>query len=412
MDRRDVLVRAALPAAELSTGPHELAWLTDIGGGIVAVYKNREHSPEVIDHSVHGLVTLRFVRAPQQVMDGVVRELGPSQGVPSDQPDVCVTFTDKLSRSPALRFVDLNQAAFDEESFYLLDDGGRRTGVDFDRLGERCELVCERGVSSIPLLVPIVGLRLLRKGHVLLHSSSFVYEGKGILVTGWKKGGKTEMLLPFMDAGAHYVADEWTIVDGETGMLRGLSGIVQIWSWHYRHLPQYWARLRPADRRRLRLLRLYQRLYRAIPSAARGRSLPFQVLHRLSLEGGVPLLGQTRSVPQALFGDHVWQGPARLDRVFLASVTQGATRVLPAEPHEIARRMVASLAYERRDLLVAYDQFRFAFPARANEVIETAREQELRLLSQALAGRPAYEICHPYPVPLRDLYEAAVPFCR
>jgi hypothetical protein len=365
---------------------------------------------QVIDHSVHGLVTIRLIGAPQSAVRSLVRILGQSQGSSSDEPDICITFTDHLTKTNDLRYIGLNEAAFDGDSFYCLDNLGYRTQIDFDRLGDRCELVCERGVSVIPHLVPILGLRLLRKGYVLLHSSAFVYEDHGILVTGWEKGGKTETLLPFMAAGAHYLADEWTIVSPTDGIMWGLSGMTQVWSWHFRYLPQYWARIRTTDRHRIRLVRLYQRLYHALPVALRGRGLPAQWLHRLSLEGGVPLLGQSRSAPEILFRDRIWQGPAKLDRLFLATLAPGETHVLPVQTVEIARRMIASLAYERRHLLNAYHQFRFAFPGRKNHLLETASEQELRLLSQAFAGRAAYEIRHPYPVSLPDLYETVHPY--
>jgi hypothetical protein len=78
-------------------------------------------------------------------------------------------------------------------------------------------------------------------------------------------------------------------------------------------------------------------------------------------------------------------------------------------PSHIARSMVASLAFERRALLARYEQFRFAFPERRSELLETARAREFEYLSQALEGRPAYEIVHPYPVPLHALYEACAP---
>jgi hypothetical protein len=74
--------------------------------------------------------------------------------------------------------------------------------------------------------------------------------------------------------------------------------------------------------------------------------------------------------------------------------------------------MTASLTYERRNLLATYQQFRYAFPDRRNILLETAAEQELKLLTQAFEGRPSYELLHPYPVPLFDLYHAASPFCR
>jgi hypothetical protein len=73
--------------------------------------------------------------------------------------------------------------------------------------------------------------------------------------------------------------------------------------------------------------------------------------------------------------------------------------------------MVSSLEFERAALTTAYQQFRFAFPDRVNPVLDGARDQELKLLTAALAGVPAYEIRHPYPVALRALYDAVQPYC-
>ena len=100
---------------------------------------------------------------------------------------------------------------------------------------------------------------------MLLHAASFVHRGHGVLVTGWQKGGKTETLLPFTAAGAHYVADEWTIVGGTGGGMYGLSAVARLWDWHLRQVPQYWERITPAQRARLRVWRGYRRLYRALP---------------------------------------------------------------------------------------------------------------------------------------------------
>jgi hypothetical protein len=85
--------------------------------------------------------------------------------------------------------------------------------------------------------------------------------------------------------------------------------------------------------------------------------------------------------------------------------------VVATDGAEVAARMVSSLEFERAALTTAYQQFRFAFPDRVNPVLDGAREQELKLLTAALAGLPAYEIRHPYPVPLRTLYDAAQPYC-
>jgi hypothetical protein len=348
--------------------------------------------------------------APASVRDRIRRRLGPSSDGFEGEPDIRLTFKDSLPTSGRLRFLGLNHAAYDDHYFYLLDDSGNRMRIDLAALGEPCEVVCERAFASLSFLLPMIGLRLLRKGHVLLHSSSFVHDGKGCLVAGWQKGGKTEMLLAFMSQGAAFVSNEWSILSPKKGLVHGLGGVLQVWDWHLRYLPQYMNRLPSSDRRRLKLFRIYQDFYSAFPQGAAPHGVARKALHQLSLEGGVSSLRQVRTTPERLFGDSLWSGPAPLDRVFLATVGTGGTRVFSIDSDEIASRMVASQRYERRELLALYDHFRFAFPDQGNELLEHSHEHELSLLLRAFSDKPGYEIAHPYPVPLEDLYRAAVPF--
>ena len=67
--------------------------------------------------------------------------------------------------------------------------------LPLERAGDRCEIVCERGLSAVPHLVAIVNLTALAHGVLPLHASAFSWNGTGILATGWAKGGKTEALL-------------------------------------------------------------------------------------------------------------------------------------------------------------------------------------------------------------------------
>lgn len=388
---------------------------TDLGGGVIVKQhcESRVHKGQVIEHSVHGLVTIRLEGAPVRIVEAIIGQLGPSQtpcASPSTEPDITVSFSEKLSTCGELRLLELNQAAFDDKSFYLLDGEGHRARIDFSSVGEPCHVECELGINSVPLLLPLVGLRLLRKGYVLLHSAAFVYRGEGILVTGWQKGGKTEMLLSFMQAGARYVSDEWTIVGGEPPRLYGLAGRVKVWDWHLHSLPRYLARIPSTSKYRLRLLWLYRKLM-AQPGLSDLKRGPFGLLHELSREAGSVFLGLVSVSPNVLFAGNVWAGAAPLDRVFLALLGQDGIEAQPADPSEIARRMVSSLAYERSSLLEAYHKFRFAFPDRSNMLIETAQDREQEILLGALAGKPSYEIRHPYPVSLAAMYAAAASCC-
>ena len=366
----------------------------------------------VTHYDVHGLIPLRLYDAPQHVVDDVTRELGAPQATPACEPDLVVRFVDRLPITGHLRKLGLHDAAFDDEHFYLLDAQQRRARIDFTRLGEHTEIVCEHEIAKIPLLIPLIGLYLAAVGHVLLHAASFVHRGHGVLVTGWQKGGKTEILLPFTAAGADYVADEWTIVGGPERGMYGLSDVARLWDWHLRQVPQYWERITPAQRTRLRVWRGYRRLYRAVPHHDHVRAWPVRLLREASTDGGGPWQAVDQIPPAQLFGDRVWQGRAPLDRVILPVLSQDAsTTVVPTDAKTVAQRMVSSLEYERRALTTAYQQFRFAFPDRACAALETVRERELALLVDALDDLPAYELRHPYPVGLHDLYDAADPYC-
>ena len=367
-------------------------------------------SPAIVDHVVHDLVTIRLVSPPGSVIDQLRCALGPSRGSPARDADITLMFVDDLPVRGQLRFLGLNQAAFDDNAFYVVDARGRRIQIDFESLGDRCDLLCERGVAAVPFLHALVSLCLLAKGHVLFHSSGFLYEEKATLVAGWQKGGKTEMLLAFMAAGGTYLSDEWTIVSPDDGTVRGLPGVAQVWDWQFRCLPEYWSRIRRSDRFRLRTVRAYQRVYRRVPDGVWMRLPGAGFLHRLSLEGGVAELGQARVSPEVLFHDRISEAPVRVERLFFATVARGKTSVLPIDSREVADRMAASLAYERRALDAAYHQFRFAFPRRRSELLAGAVDRERGLLKKAFSGASAYEVRHPYPVSLNELYDVTLPY--
>lgn len=359
------------------------------------------------DYELHGLLKLRLVAAPRGTLASLRRELGPlNLSATASAPDLTIRFVDTLPISSDLRYLGLHQAAYDADGFYLFDSRGRRAAVPIDRLGEACEIVCEREIAYVPLLREALALRLLAKGHVMLHSGAFMTEGKTVLVTGWQKGGKSELLLAFVSRGARYISDEWTILT-DTHRVLGAVGRLDIWDWQLRQLPNYWRKIRPSERMRLRLLRLYRSLYRLLRPPAFS-TFPLELLHRLSEDGGVATAGQVRTAPSKLFG----RAPileARLDAIVLAAVASGPSRAHRLDPAEVAQRMIGSQTYERKRLHDAYAAFRYAFPGRTNRALEQAPNRERELLMTLMTGVPAYEVLHPYPVSLRELHDLVGP---
>ena len=365
----------------------------------------------IVDHDVHGLVGIRMVDPPGEVVGSVVRELGPSAADCLERdPDITVTFVDSLPFAARPRQLDGGAAAYDDEYFYIADKPHNYVRIDFVTLGEQSTMMAPRTAGVIPLLVPVVALHLLRRGHVLLHSAAFQYRGSTTLVAAWKKGGKTEILLPFLANGAEYLSDEWTIVSAD-GTVHGLSADLHVWSWHAEQFPEVWARIPATARRRFRLLRRYQQIVSDTPPLLSGGGFLARQLRQLGRVGGAASVGQVRMAPEQMFDGKVWRDKAAIARILLAGVTPGHVQVHAVDSQLVAARMVASLAFERDGLITAYNQFRFAFPDQQNELIESARDRELDILSRAFCGLPAYEVVHPYPLDLRDLFEALQPIC-
>ena len=196
------------------------------------------------------------------------------------------------------------------------------------------------------------------------------------------------------------MGDEWIYLSPDGRMTRRPRAD-RLWDWHLRQLPHVWSGLSPATRARLRGL-------------TASADLAGRVSRRLGTGGGVgSVLGRAepvirrqafRQVPPAdLFGAGVVP-EGHLDVVLLATSHDGDdVTVEPVDPQEVARRMRASLAEEREAFLAHYRQFRFAFPDRASDLVETAADLERDLLARVLDGVPAYQLRHPYPFALDTL---------
>jgi hypothetical protein len=71
--------------------------------------------------------------------------------------------------------------------------------------------------------------------------------------------------------------------------------------------------------------------------------------------------------------------------------------------------MTACMAYEHRTLTEHYLKFRFAFPARRNDMLDRLEELYAAALERAFAGKPAHVVAHPYPARIGALHDAIRP---
>ncbi len=365
------------------------------------------------DFDLHGLVGIRLLDAAPRDIERVTAQLGPIRAQLTRPPDITVRYVDELALASPMRFVGLHDAGFTEDAFLVLRGPHKtniRVQIPFDAIGGPCEIVCEHGAPAVPHLIGIINLTVLARGGVALHASAVRYRGRGVLITGWAKGGKTETLLGCLGAGAEYIGDEWVYVEPEHQRMVGIPEPVRVWDWQLRQFPERWDRLPRGDRLRLSSLRRLARAAGAAGGAARGdvgswRRTLTRMAHLLERQCYTFLppyeaLGAGRGAPSQT-----------LDTVVLV-VSHDAPEVVVRRvaPAEVARRMAFSLQEERHELISAYRKFRFAHPARHNSLLEVADDLERGRLVAALRGRECLALYHPYPPSIPQLVTALEPY--
>ncbi len=367
-------------------------------------------SSQRIDYDLHGLVGLRLVNASAQDAAAVARQLGPMQKPLDREPDVVVRFVPQLP-TPHLRYLGKDKGGFTDQGYFVLRHNKQRVKVriPFEQIGNRCEILCESGAYSVPLLMHILNLTLLRKDCVPVHASAFIHRGTGVVVTGWADGGKTTALLAFCSQGADYVGDEWIWLRGDGQAMYGLPRNLNLSSWHLEELPQ--IRHQVAVRKRLFFQcvhgfdHLQDKLLAGMPDTNLAVKLPRKMLGVLKRQVEV------RVEPATLFSSHAMRLVARPGKVFLFTSQQGPDlHCEPVSLQQMVRRMALAVQYEQLAFLEHYLAFRFAFPDCRNDYIENAHQLQQDILGRALMGKEKYMVRHPYPVPVRPLFDVMRPF--
>ena len=371
------------------------------------------HSAAPVDYDLHGMVGIRLLGATPRETAVITQQIGPIQTRLKREPDIIIRFVDRLPTSSRIRYLGVNDAGFTDDAFLVLRSKHKaqaRVQIPLDKVGQQCEIVCERGLPAVPLLIAIINLTALSKGFLPMHASAFTYKGIGALATGWAKGGKTETLLAFADHGAEYVGDEWVYLSRDGRQMYGIPEPIRIWDWHLQELPEYWALVKRGDRARLRGLNMLVRSMDKVASSGIGQGLPpMKIMKRAA-----PILKRQLYVhlpPRTLFGQDNEPMTGSLDKIFFVASHETADIIIrPMDPQEIARRMVFSLQEERTEFMTYYMKFRFAFPEASNELIEQTEAIQRDLLMNVLCDKEAYSVYHPYPVSIPAMYEAISPF--
>lgn len=367
---------------------------------------------EVVDFNIHDLAGVRLINPSARDVQIVEGHLGLRPAEFIGAPALTICFVDRLDVDQPLRFLGRDDVAFTDEAFIVLRSRSlarARTRLAMERIGETCELTCETGLPAVPLLRQVLNLVMLARGFVPVHAAAFSQQGRGVLVTGWSHGSKTGTLLAFMAAGAKFVGDEWIYLSAGNDRMYGLPDQLEARPWYLRELSQYQSQVGFSDRVRTGLSAGLSALLG--PLAARNKRSN-SLGSKLIRYAHQALLDQ-QSVhlkPLPLFGADNCVLASPID-VVIVTVSHDAQNVVvtPAEIEQVAGRMAASFVHEQASLMACYQKHLFAFPGRRNALLDQLDQSYRKRAVEALKGKPAYTMAHPYPVSIGALRNAVEP---
>jgi hypothetical protein len=372
-----------------------------------------------VDYDIHGVLGLRLIDPTPSLARLVARQLDPWRpSTLASAPDVSISpLRTASSRGNRYRLGDAGDSQECEfsDSEFILRKGAMALSIPFSSVGEGCVIGWSGGSGMRRLLIdyvrPALQISLLPKGSLALHSAAVAYEGKGILLAGWAESGKTEAMLGFLQAGAAFVSDKWTIVDGDGSSIRHFPTPITVRNWMIGLIPGLRERLKGTELLRARAAGL-------VTSVLQAEALS-RAPWTTEVKSLAELAGRVSVTPSQLLGKDgdggsQWRSSssAPLESLFLL-VTSGEDRIAvrEADIDEISSRLADCAAYERRAFFGLYQRFKYAFPGRPNRLIEEAREAESRTLAKALASKRVFVVEAPFPFDPAALYRAIQPFC-
>jgi len=365
-----------------------------------------------IDFDIHGGVRIRLIGPSPGDLCAACNLLGSPSKLPLADPDITVRFEEDL-RVRKMSFLGADEYGLTDQGFFLLDKGTRqaKARIPFDRIGGPCEIVCKRRAGSVPLLMPIVSLSVLKKQYVSVHASAVVYNNLGLLMAGWAHCGKTAALLGFASEGAEYVGEEWVLLNACGQRMHGLVRPLEVSRWHVATLPQMQNVVNLRNRCAFYGIGVLDRLRKIISTERIQSSLVLRNLEKVSAAVGERL--RRPVAPSAIFKNRICSSGAQVDKVFLFVCHEDCSiEAMPIAPFEMAWRLTSLVQAELTPLLRSYAAYRFSFPGQRNDLIENAAEYAFGTLTRVLDGKDTYIVRLPYPCLFSELYKTIQPFCR
>jgi hypothetical protein len=366
---------------------------------------------------VCGRVTLSLLDADQRVRRALHSEMDPYPATSTHQggADIVLAAAEAEEAGP---FVDLQNpagdgvvTAFDGRRHYLLHEGrwcsladplaGRPTRLEY-----QAGFPVWRVVASV--LRPTLQIALLDHQAVAVHSAGVDVNGTGVIIGGWSESGKTETALAFVEGGARFISDKWTVVDSD-GLMSAFPISVGVRRWVLRYLPRFRSALPTRARAQLQaaaIASVVSRPVRALRPRGRVGGLVIGAVDRaVALGDRAALRPSEVRAAYAQAGDSSWSAP--LGAVVLLTTVPGeGVTAAAADPAWAARRLSRAAAFERRAFFGLHERSRYSLPDRDGDVEATIVEREERFLTKVFESRRLINVNAPFPTDPRRVAEA------
>jgi hypothetical protein len=284
--------------------------------------------------NIHDLLTLQLASERKGAHAFFGDELAHFRATSANRPDIRMT-VGPLSwpEGKALLFDNRKYAVWEDGIAFSVQYKAFRMRLQWSGLQQAETMLHFDGhplayrLLFLKFLIPVIRLRLLRRGFTLVKASAIGRQGKAWLIPAWSGGGKTSLVLHALEQGFLLWSDTFSLVS-QQGEVYPFPRPLHVFWRNVVTNPSLWERLSNKDKFVFRLK---------------------QLIHVLSLR--TYNLSQRLSVGDEMIG----QSPARLHAVlFLSQTNQSSYEVSNLSADHTASKMVANDRHEARLFDAAY----------------------------------------------------------
>ncbi|MEX1026677.1 MAG: hypothetical protein WD049_01530 [Candidatus Paceibacterota bacterium] len=355
--------------------------------------------------SLHGQIHLTLTGASPYDVQAVMCASGAVRDSSEESPDVEVRFAGDTSTDVVWRHLD---DAYSADGRFALRHSLFPSPVEIQLPTAPGPAPFRITYPSIarrrfPWLRSMINGKCVAKGLLGVHATAFTFEGRGYLVCGWPRGGKTGMLLAYLLHDARYLAAEWAYVSDAGQTMHGVPESLRLRDWHLR---QGGSQLQHVGmRERIRL--------GARQGAATGMSRISRALETVLPRNGAPIRKLAAAVDRHRYVDRSvadWLGQeigpraAPIHIIVLVGTHAGSDiRITRLNAETAKRRLTALQDEDWDDLTLAYRRWAYAMPDPSEWLADFERKRR-HLLDQLIVGKTIYAVDHPQEVGLAELF--------